>query len=611
MDMGMGLGMGSGMSSGMSWRITVFSAISALCALTIPPALAQTQADPEAATAAQVAPKPLAQGDRSMIVAANPHAAKAGAAVLFKGGSAADAAIAAQLVLNVVEPQSSGLGGGAFALYWRDETQTLDSWDGRETAPAAAAPDRFLKDDGEPMRWPDAVATGRGVGVPGLPQLLWALHQTHGELPWAELAAPAIALAEDGFEISPRLAGLIAQYQERLAATQAASVFLDPDGAPLPEGTLLKQPLLAETLRAYAETGPAAFTTGPIADAILEAVNAEPMGGGMTLEDLASYEVKRRRPLCLLYRAEFEICGMGPPSSGGATVGMIMGLLDHFPIPAMPPESPQAWALFAEASRLAYADRDAYLADSDHVSVPAAGLLDPVYLTLRAQQIGYEAGGKAAPGNPPWREGRARLWAPDTQAERPATTHISVVDSAGDALSLTSSIETAFGSARMAAGLLLNNQLTDFSFRPEIDGRPVANAVAPGKRPRSSMAPTIVLKTWENDRQRPYLVLGSPGGSRIIEYVAGALVRSLDWDLPANEAVAGPHVSQRNRETTVVETRPDADPLAAALAAAGHEVERRDLTSGLHLIELDIGGRMQGGADPRREGEAIGDWWRY
>lgn len=568
-------------------------------------AAAQSRAAPEAATG--YAAKPVATAERWMIVAAHPLAAEAGAGVLRAGGAAVDAAIAAQLALNVVEPQSSGLGGGGFALHWSAADRSLTSWDGRETAPFGAGPDLFLGPDGAPIGWLQAVESGRSVGAPGLLRMLEALHADHGALPWAALAAPAIRLAEEGFPVSPRLAASTARFEDRLKRSQAADVFFGAGGAPLAAGALFRQPRLGATLREIAEKGADIFYEGRIAEDIAQAVAAEPAPGALNRADLAAYQPVRRPPVCLVYRQRFEVCGMGPPSSGGVTVAQMLGLLDHAPIPAMAPESPTAWRLFAEASRLAYADRDAYLADPDQVSVPTAGLLTPAYLTLRAQALGRTdpAAGPADPGMPPWREGALNR-APDESAERPGTTHLTVVDARGNIVSLTSSIETAFGSGRMAAGFLLNNQLTDFSFAPERGGRPIANAPGPGKRPRSSMAPVIVFDISGGDR-RPVLALGSPGGSRIIEYVAAALIRRLDWGLPVDQAAAGVHVSQRNRGAVVVEDAPAGDPIAEALAAAGHSVERRALTSGLHLIAIGESGALTGGADPRREGIAIGE----
>ncbi len=566
-----------------------------LAALAAAPAPGQTRADPEAATGR--AERPLARAERQMVVTANPHATEAGLAALRAGGSAADAAVAALLVLNVVEPQSSGLGGGAFALVHGPDG--LTSWDARETAPAAAGPDLFLA-GGAPLGWLEASETGRAVGVPALAALLETLHARHGRLPWAELAAPAIRLAADGFTVSPRLAGLTEAAAERLARTEAGAVFR-PGGEPLRAGERLRQPELAATLRAVAERGAAALRDGPVAEAILAAVARAPGPGAMTAADLAAYEVVERAPVCVTYRVVWRVCGMGPPSSGATTVGQILGLLDRF-APAAAADEARAWHLFAEASRLAYADRAAYLGDPDAVDVPVAGLLDRGYLDARAALIdpGRAAGGAADAGTPP---GAPAEFAPDGNETSPGTTHVSIADADGLAISLTASIETAFGSGRMAAGMLLNNQLTDFAFAPTDGGRPVANAPGPRKRPRSSMAPTIVYRAGLDG---PVLLLGSPGGSRIPEYVAGALIGLIDLGLDPARAAALFHVSHRNREAVVLEAGAAPEGLAAALRALGHRVEEAEMTSGLAIVRITPQG-LEGGADPRREGVAAGD----
>ncbi len=558
---------------------------------------AQSRADPEAATAGSLAPKPEIRAERHMIVAANPHAAEAGRDMLRRGGSAADAAIAALLVLGVVEPQSSGLGGGAFALVHGPDG--LAAWDARETAPAAATPGLFLE-DGQPLPWIVASESGRAVGVPALGRLLEALHARHGRLGWEVLAAPAIRLAEAGFAVSPRLAGLTERFAERLARTEAGWIFL-PGGRPLEAGETLRRPALARTLRRIAEAGPGVLYEGEIAAAIAAAAARPPRPGALSPADIAAYRAVERAPLCLAYRGAWRVCGMGPPSSGATTVGQILGLLGAFDIAGLGAEHPRLWHLFAEASRLAYADRAAYLGDPDRVDVPADGLLDPGYLADRARLIDPAAAsrGPAAPGTPPGAPARGA----GGGGESPGTTHLSVIDADGLAISLTASIETAFGSGRLAAGLLLNNQLTDFAFTPaDAAGRPRANAPDGGKRPRSSMAPTVVYRAGGSE---PVLLLGSPGGSRIPEYVAGALLRLLDFGQGPAEAAAGFHLSHRNRGETVLETAaPEA--LARGLAARGHAVSRAEMTSGLHILRISPEG-LSGGADPRREGTALGD----
>jgi gamma-glutamyltranspeptidase/glutathione hydrolase len=559
------------------------------------PAAAQTQADPEAATGLNS--KPLVTGQSHMIVAANPLATQAGFDVLQAGGSAADAVIAALLVLNVVEPQSSGIGGGAFAVVHSD--QGVTSWDARETAPAGAAPDMFME-DGDTLPFWDAVRSGHSIGVPGLVKLLGALHERHGKLPWADLVEPAYRLASDGFPVSPRLAGLLERYRDRLQGTDVAKIFV-PDGQPLAEGALLKQPALAVTLRNLQRFGAESFYTSYNAGLVQTSVGQEPRPGALMVDDMMAYEVKERPAVCHPFR-QFKVCGMGPPSSGATTIGQMLMLLDRFKPDELTLDGPRLWHLFAEASKLAYADRARYLADADFVKVPVKGLLDPVYMGTRAGLIhGFEASaGKAEAGEPPWKEGR--LYAPDTQEDLPGTTHLSVIDSDGLAISLTASIETAFGSGRMAGGYILNNQLTDFSVRPAAeDGTPIANAVAPGKRPRSSMAPTIVYLD-----DKPVVLAGSPGGSRIPEYVAQSLIGMLMFDLDPARAAALPHVSQRNRDSVAVEPgTPEA--VVSGLTERGHVVEEKEMTSGLHLIVIQEEGSLLGGADPRREGTAMGD----
>ncbi|MGD1923999.1 MAG: gamma-glutamyltransferase [Paracoccaceae bacterium] len=555
---------------------------------------AQTRSDPEAATGLRSSP--LVKAERQMIVAANPLASQAGAKILRDGGSAADAMIATLLVLNVVEPQSSGIGGGAFALV--DGPQGITSFDARETAPVAATPDLFLE-NGEPLPFIDAVLSGKSVGVPGLVRLMGVLHEKYGTLPWGRLFDDAIALAENGFPVSPRLAGLLDTYQSRLNDTAARKLFLS-DGTPLVAGDMLLQPHLAATFRMIAANGADAFYTGALASEIVAAVDASPRPGALAVADLANYKVIEREPVCHPFR-DYEVCGMGPPSSGATTVGQILMLLDRFKPDELYLDGARLWHLFGEASRLAYADRARYLADSDFLKVPLRGLLDPSYITGRSLLIDpiRASTTRAVAGEPPWRDGS--LNAPDTRLKDTGTTHVSVIDSNGLTISLTASIETAFGSQRMAGGFLLNNQLTDFSFLPDRDGVPIANAVAPGKRPRSSMSPTIVLKDG-----KPVVITGSPGGSRIPEYVAQNLVAILGYAKDPAEAAALPHVSQRNRDTLAVEPFISND-IKARLTAFGHRLDEREMTSGVHTIVVTPDGTLLGGADPRREGLAVGD----
>ncbi|NNU79554.1 gamma-glutamyltransferase [Halovulum dunhuangense] len=533
-----------------------------------------------------------------LVAAAHPLAVEVGRDVLAAGGSAADAAIAVQFMLNLVEPQSSGIGGGAFALYWDASEGRLTSFDGREKAPMAAGPDYFLKEDGTPMGFWEAVIGGRSVGVPGTLKLLETLHAKHGRTPWADLVEPAIRQAEQGFQISLRMASSIADAQERGLAdfAEARGYFFTETGAPKPAGTVLKNPAFARTLRLIAAHGSAPFYEGAIAGDIVAAVRGAANPGMLTLEDMAAYEVVERAPVCVEYRAH-DVCGMGPPSSGGLTVGQILGMLENFEMGDAPTVG--GYHLFIEASRLAYADRGLYMADSDFVRMPTEGLIDPLYLDSRAALIETDqAMETAAPGTPPFREGM--LLAPDTQAERPGTTHFVIVDRHGDMVSMTTTIETGFGSRVMTGGFLLNNELTDFSFVPMVDGKPVANRVEPGKRPRSSMAPTVVLRDGA-----PVMLTGSPGGARIIPYVALSLIGVIDWGLDPQAAIDMGHVTNLNGPTDLEEGTGAAE-MAAELEAMGHEVRISNLNSGLHVVTIGPEG-MLGAADGRREGSVAGE----
>jgi gamma-glutamyltranspeptidase/glutathione hydrolase len=549
------------------------------------------------------APAGAATASRHMVAAAHPLAAEAGLAMLRAGGTALDAAVAAQMVLALVEPQSSGIGGGALLLHWDERARALSAWDGRETAPAAATPGLFLR-DGRPMPFFEAAVGGRAVGVPGAVRMLEAAHRAHGRLPWATLFEPAIRLAEQGFPVSPRLAQAIAADAERLARDPGArALFFADDGTPLPAGHVLRNPGLAATLAAIARDGADALHRGPIAEAIAAAVQGHPANpGGMTTDDLARYAPARREAVCAPYRV-WRVCGFPPPSSGGVAVAQILGLLARFDMASLDPNGAEAVHLLAEAGRLAFADRNLFLADSDVVRVPLRGLLDPGYLAQRAALIRPDRAIAApAAGDPPWRDGQRRLSPQPAQPEA-GTSHLSIVDADGNAVAMTTTIESAFGARVVVRGFLLNNQLTDFAFAPEAEGRPVANRVEPGKRPRSSMSPTLVFDA----EGRLVAVLGSPGGARIIHYVARALVALLDWGMAPEAAVALPHAGTIGTALDLEAGSPLAA-LAPALAERGHTVRLMPMPSGLQVIVLGREApRLRGGADPRREGVAVGD----
>lgn len=539
-------------------------------------------------------PKTAVIARHEMVAAANPLAARAGLEILRAGGSAIDATIAVQMVLGLVEPQSSGLGGGAFLLYWSRAERRLRSYDGRETAPRAARPDRFLDSNGQPLQFYDAVTSGKSVGVPGVLRMLELAHRRHGRLPWARLFEPAIRLAEKGFPVSPRLHRLLERDRFLRNDAGARALYYRADGHALAVGAKLVNRGYAATLRRIAERGAGALYSGPIAKAIVRAVRAR--GGDLTLADLAHYAALERDPVCGPYRA-FRVCGMGPPSSGGVTLLELLGILRRTDFHRAPPLSVEAVHLFSEASRLAYADRARYIADPAFVRVPVRGLLDPAYLARRARLIGERSMGAARPGHP----ALAPLAADVPETEHHGTSHVSIVDRNGDAVAMTTTIENAFGSRIMVRGFLLNNELTDFSFQPRARGLPAANRVEAGKRPRSTMAPTMVFA--RDGRLR--MLLGSPGGPAIVDFVAKTLVAALDWGYGIQAAIAAPNFGSLNGPTLLERDTPVQD-LDLALAERGHVLNFARLTSGVQGIERTPGG-WRGGADPRREGVAIGD----
>ncbi|MGH1540661.1 MAG: gamma-glutamyltransferase [Arenicella sp.] len=578
--------------------------LTSLSACVIEPKVNGAAADsvaPEISTG--IEQKKLVKADDWIVVAANPLASEAGASVIRAGGNAIDAMVAVQTVLGLVEPQSSGLGGGAFLVFWDAQQQKMTTFDGREKAPGNVTPALFVDEKGEPLKFYDAVVGGRSVGVPGTVKLLWETHRKYGHLPWDKVLEPAIKLAEEGFVVSSRLHKSISKDAARLSRFDITkSYFFASDGSPLAIGTLLKNVEYAATLKAIVKNGADAFYTGRIAEDIVKTVQTAPGNPGkMTLKDLAAYTIVERKPVCKTYR-EFDICGMGPPSSGAIAVGQILGTLESFDLAGLGPESPIAWQLIGDSSRLAFADRGRYVADSDFVPVPVNGLLDSDYLAERAKLI---QPGKAlakqavSAGKPEW--DFAIQQADDESIELPSTSHFSIVDKDGNVISMTTTIENGFGSRLMTNGFLLNNELTDFSFRTHKNGYPIANRVEPGKRPRSSMAPTIVLKNG-----KPYMAVGSPGGSRIIGYVAKAIVAHLDWGMDMQEAINLPNSVNRFGKYDIEENTSHVGPMSKSLQDMGFETNIRDLNSGLHAILITKDG-LSGGADPRREGKSIGD----
>jgi gamma-glutamyltranspeptidase / glutathione hydrolase len=581
------------------WRRGVAGLLLGLSAIGCAPALPEPQPSDSPAAIAHDAPAaPEATGDHFMVATADPAASKAALAMLQKGGSAVDAAVAAQAVLGLVEPQSSGIGGGAFLLHWDGVTRKLTALDGREAAPRSARADLFLDADGKPLDFMAAALSGKSVGVPGAVRLLELAHRREGRLPWADLFQPAIDLAEHGFAVPPALAASLAGDDDLKRDPTARAYFYDSAGKAWPAGTILRNPAYAETLRTIAEGGADAFYRGPVAQAILANVNADGVER-MSALDLVEYRARERTALCRPYRV-YEVCSMGPPTSGGIALLQILGILQNFDLASMDPDGAQAFHLIADASRLAFADRDRYVADADFVRVPVGQLLDPAYLKARAGQIRPDRTiGVARPGR--FADPMIVAEASQQQFEPVSTSHFVIVDSAGDIVSMTSSVEMAFGSHRMVKGFLLNNQLTDFSFLPASDGRLTANRVEAGKRPRSSMTPTIVFDGDGN----PAIALGSPGGPNIIGYVAQAVIEMIDWGRSPGATTAAPHILNRNGPT-LIEAKTGALDLRAPLEALGHQVEERELRSGLNIVQLKDG-RMIGASDPRRDGIALGE----
>ena len=535
-----------------------------------------------------------------LISAANPAASEAGREIMRKGGSAVDAGIAAQLVLTLVEPESSGIGGGAFMMVYDPKTKKVISFDGREDAPAADGPNMFLGPDGKPRTYMDLIPGGLSTGVPGVIAMFEMAHKRFGKLPWAALFAPAIRLADNGFPVSRKLARELQQFAPQMSQMPDMNrYFYHGNGTPLAQGEIVKNPQLAATLRLIAKGGAKAFYTGKIAQNIVDAVDHAPHNtGSMTLKDLASYHAVERPTVCGTYRS-YKLCSMGPPSSGGVAVLQILGMLERFPSSDLQPSTPSEVHLFTQASRLAFADRMKYLGDPDVINVPVRGLIDHGYLAQRSALIDPAKDmGTAAAGTPPQQHAD---YAPQKSEQLPGTSHLSAVDDKGMVVSMTMTIEFAFGSEIMANGFLLNNELTDFSFNPVLDGKPVANAAGPGKRPMSAMSPTIVF----DPSGKFAMALGSPGGPAIIDFVANTVIAMIDGKLGPQAAAALPHPLNMN-SATVIEKGTVLEQLAPQLTAMGHTVVPHDLESGLHIIQAVPGG-YTGGADPRRDGVALGD----
>jgi gamma-glutamyltranspeptidase/glutathione hydrolase len=534
----------------------------------------------------------------AMVSAADPLAVEAGLEMLRAGGTAVDAAIAVALTLGLVEPESSGVGGGGFLVHYRARDAAIDAYDGREWAPAGAKPDMFLDAEGKPLAWELAQASGLSIGTPSLVAMLAQVHREHGRLPWARLMAPAIRLSEDGFIVGPRLARSLVTWRDAIVADpQARAIYFDAAGNPWPAGHRLRNPAYAETLRAIANEGPKALTHGPIAEAIVATAQREPRAGTLTLDDLAAYTPRKLAALCAPFRV-YRVCTMPAPSSANAMLSML-GLYERARPQPVGPGEVQDWAAYLWASRLSYVDRDHYMADDRFVVVPTAALVDAAYLDRRAAMIDLAASRASIPVGAPAGDALRDRWGSAAMQEN-GTSHLSIVDAEGNAVALTTTIESEYGAQRMAGGFWLNNQLTDFSFEPVIDGKPVANAVAPRKAPRSSMSPAIVT-----DRDgKLVLVTGSMGGSTIIASVARSIIGVIDWKLTPQEAVSTPALFARTAQIEAERARMPAA-MIAGLRSLGWDVIEADMYGGTHAIEVTPRG-LRGGADPRLEGVAVG-----
>ncbi|WP_165007197.1 gamma-glutamyltransferase [Neisseria yangbaofengii] len=582
-----------------TWTLSILATLLlAACAQSPAPKPAVVSADthsPEQGTG--LTEQKLVHAKEFMAASANPLATEAGYEILKRGGSAIDAMIAMQTTLSLTEPQSSGLGGGAFLVYWDNKAKKLTTFDARETAPKSATPELFLDANGKPLAFMKAVVGGRSVGVPGIPKLLEDTHKRYGKLPWQSLFDKPIQLAEQGFAVSPRMSQSIEQNKESLQRYPQTAAYFLPNGVPLAAGTVLKNPEFAQSVKLLATQGSAPFYNGKPAQNMVNTVTgAADNPGKITLADFKNYRVIERTPVCAPYR-EYEVCGMDAPSSGGIALSQILGILQTQDMKKTGAENIHSWRWIGDASRVAFADRDYYVADPDFVTVPTKALISKSYLDSRAQEI--RAADKALPQI---NAGKlSNQFAAGKPVELPSTSHIVIVDKEGNVVSMTTSIENAFGSTLMANGYLLNNELTDFAFNPaNAEGKVVANSVAGGKRPRSSMAPTIVMKNG-----KPYMAVGSPGGSRIIGYVAKTLVAHIDWGMDIQTAISLPNMLNRG-STYEIEQDTAAAARAPQLEQLGYKVQVRDLNSGVQGIVIGKDG-LQGGADPRREGKVMGD----
>lgn len=553
--------------------------------------------EPEAATGYQQ--KSAVKGNKYMVVAAHPYASWVGKKIIKEGGNAMDAAVAVQAMLTLVEPQSSGIGGGSFILYWDNKNKKLHTFDGRETAPSAASSIMFMRDN-KPIPWKEAVVGGSSVGVPGTLRSLELAHQEFGQLEWQKLFFDVATISEDGFQVSKRLEKLVAlDIHPGLTTFNSTKLYFYPGGSPIKEGFKRKNTKLARVFRGVAEQGADYFYKGKVPKEIAKTVQTSSIRPGkLSVEDIENYKAVKREPICGQYK-KYKICGMAPPSSGGITVFQILKMLERYQFEKYKPNQKEAIHLFTQASKLAFADRNTYIADTDFTDLPYAALINQSYLRRRTDLISANENIRFARPGPAYSEAFLKA---DSSYDLPNTSHVAIVDKEGNAVSMTSSIEFAFGSGLMVEGFLLNNQMTDFNFRPSSGTDRVLNRIEPGKRPRSSMAPTMVFD--ENDELM--LVIGSPGGSRIINYVAQAIIGVIDWDLNVQEAINLPKFTNRN-DYTALERGTNLEALADPLKQMGHsKLKVIDLNSGIHGIQI-IDGKLLGGADPRREGIAVGE----